>query len=318
MPVPEKKSTTSTSDLEAPEQAAPKLPDQHTFHQHLREQIRSAVQAVMEEVMREELTQFLGAAWGACTPSCKGYRNGSYTRDLASASGPIEDLHVPRDREGHFHTQAFERYSRYEPQVAEGLTQMFVAGVSTEKVGEVAQTLIGVAPSASAVSRLNQRLTEQFETWRERPLQAHYRVMYLDGVHFTIRHGDKTDETIILTALGVDLEGGREVLALRACAEERKDGWSCLLQDLRTRGVNEIDLVVTDGHDGILTALTALFPTTARQRCVVHKQRNVMNAIPHREQKEVAAELSGIWKAGSHEEAHQSFGIQRQVSHALS
>jgi putative transposase len=122
-------------------------------------------------------------------------------------------------------------------------------------------------------------------------------------VHFTVRHGEKTDATIILTALGVDLEGSREVLALRACSEESKDGWSCLLQDLRSRGVSQIDLVVTDGHDGLLTALVSLFPTTPRQRCVIHKQRNVMNAIPHREQKDVAAELSGIWKATSKEEA---------------
>jgi putative transposase len=297
MPVSKKQSTTSTNAPSTSERAHLEVEDQPPFHQQLREQIRHAVQMVMEEIMREELTQFLGAAWGACTPTRKGYRNGTYTRDLATSSGPLEDLHVPRDREGRFHTQAFERYSRYEPQVAEGLTQMFVAGVSTEKVGEVAQTLMGVAPSGSAVSRLNQTLTEQFEAWRERSLQSHYRVIYLDGVHFTVRHGEKTDATIILTALGVDLEGSREVLALRACAEESKDGWSCLLQDLRTRGVVQIDLVVTDGHDGLLAALASLFPATVRQRCVVHKQRNVMNAIPHREQKEVAAELAGIWKA---------------------
>lgn len=113
---------------------------------------------------------------------------------------------------------------------------MFVSGTSTHKVGEVAQTLMGVAPSASAVNRLNQSLTEQFEAWRERPLLAHYRVLYLDGIHFIVRHGSQTDPTIILTALGGDLDGNKEVLALRACAEESKDGWQCLLQDLRNRG----------------------------------------------------------------------------------
>jgi putative transposase len=303
MPVDKKQhSTLSTDPTTAAPLSSPQLVSQ-AFHQHLRQQIRSAVQAVMEEVMREELTQFLGAAWGECTPERRGYRNGTYTRDLATSSGPIEDLQVPRDREGPFHTQAFEGYSRYEPQVAEGLTQMFVAGVSTEKVGEVTQTLMGVAPSASTVSRLNQTLTQQCEVWRERSLQSHYRVIYLDGVHFTVRHGEKTDASIILTALGVDLEGSREVLALRACAEESKDGWSCLLQDLRTRGVNQIDLLVSDGHDGLLAAVASLFPTTLCQRCVVHKQRNVMNAIAHREQKEVAAELAGIWKAATKEEA---------------
>lgn len=124
MPLPKKKRTTSNSDPVALEQASPPLPEQQTFHEHLRALTRSAVRVVIEEVMREELKQFLGAAWGECTPRLKGYRNGSYTRDLATSSGPIEDLEVPRDREGQFHTQVFERYRRYETQVAEGLTQM--------------------------------------------------------------------------------------------------------------------------------------------------------------------------------------------------
>jgi putative transposase len=122
-----------------------------------------------------------------------------------------------------------------------------------------------------------------------------WRILYLDGIHFTIRHGDKADATLILTALGVDLEGNKEVLALRACAEEDKDGWMCLLQDLRSRGATQMDLIVTDGHDGLIAAVSALFSATPRPRCVVHKQRNVLNAIPRRERGDVQAELVGIW-----------------------
>jgi len=170
-------------------------------------------------------------------------------------------------------------------------------------VGEVAQTLLGVAPSASTISRLNQSLTQHYETWRERPLQTHWRVLYLDGVHFSIRHGDKADATIILTALGVDLEGNKEVLALRACAEESKEGWLSLLQDLRTRGATQIDLIVTDGHDGLLAAVSELFSATPRQRCLLHKQRNVLSAIPRRERDDVQAELVGIWEQPSKQEA---------------
>lgn len=133
-------------------------------------------------------------------------------------------------------------------------------------MGEVTQTLMGVAPSASTVSRLNQNLTEQFETWRERPLQAHWRILYLDGIHFTIRHGEQTDSTILLTARGVDLEGTKEVLALCACAEESKQGWMGLLQDVRRRGATQMDLIVTDGHDGLLAALGVLFAATPRER----------------------------------------------------
>jgi putative transposase len=134
-------------------------------------------------------------------------------------------------------------------------------------------------------------------------LQEHWRIVYLDGVHFSIRHGDQADSTIILTALGVDLAGHKEVLALRACAEEDKDGWSCLLQDLRTRGATHIDLIVTDGHEGLLAAVKALFSATPRQRCLLHKQRNVLNAIPRRERGDVQAELAGIWDQPSKGEA---------------
>ncbi len=253
--------------------------------------------------MREELDQFIGAAWGECSPKRKGYRNGSYTRDLVTSTGRLEEIKVPRDREGQFHTQTFERYSRYEPHIAEGLTQMFVAGTSTQKVGEVAQTLMGVSPSTSTISRLNQTLSHQFEAWRERSLKEHWRVLYLDGVHFSIRHGDQADSTLILTALGVDLAGNKEVLALRACAEESKDGWACLLQDVRSRGATQIDLIVTDGHDGLLSAVSQLFSATARQRCLVHKQRNVLNAIPRRERSDIQPELVGIWDQPTKQEA---------------
>jgi putative transposase len=272
MPIPKKQSTTSTNPT-GRESSSSQHQVQQSFHQQLREHIRDATRVVMEEIMREELTQFLGAEWGECSAERKGYRNGNYTRDLATTSGPIEDLEVPRDRAGEFHTQIFDRYNRYEQQVADGLTQMFVSGTSTQKVGEVAQTLMGVAPSASAVSRLNRTLTEQFEDWRGRALQAHWRVLYLDGIHFDVRHGDQVDSTIILVALGVDLEGNKDILALRACAEESKDGWMCLVQDLRTRGIAQVDLILSDGHDGILTAVSALFTATPRQRCLVHKQR---------------------------------------------
>ena len=302
MPAP-KKTTTSTNTQATATVISPEPLKPENFHQYLRAEIRHATRAVMEEIMREELSHFLGAEWGESTTERKGSRNGFYTRDLMTTTGAIEDLKVPRDREGAFHTQTFEHYRRYEPQVAEGLTQMFVAGTSTHKVGEVAHTLMGVAPSASAVSRLNQTLTPQFEAWRERALQPHWRVVYLDGIHFKIRHGEKCDTSIILTVLGVDLEGKKEVLARRSCAEEEKEGWLSVLQDMRTRGATQVDLLVTDGHDGLLAAVGELFSATPRQRCLVHKQRNIMSAIPRREREEVQAELTGIWKQEKKEDA---------------
>jgi len=147
MPVSKKKPTTLSLDGSTPESPSNAMPEQEEFRQHLRCLAVSAVQVLIEQVMREELEQCIGASWGECTPNRRGYRNGSYTRDLVTSTGRIEDLKVPRDREGAFHSQAFERYNRYEPEVVEALTQMFVNGVSTHKVGEVTQTLMGVARS---------------------------------------------------------------------------------------------------------------------------------------------------------------------------
>ncbi len=184
---------------------------------------------------------------------------------------------MPRDREGVFRSQLFERFARYEPQVEEGLREMFVAGVSTAKVGEVAEQLIGVAPSKSAVSRLNADLETQFKEWRERPLKDHWRIFYPDGIYYDVRHGEQrpkgTRRMVVLAVLGVDQNGDKEVLGLRLSAEESKEGWAALLGDLRKRGVTGLDLAVRDGNDGLIAALKEVFPQTPRQRCVVHTIR---------------------------------------------
>ncbi len=292
MPVSKKKSTTlevkpSTSTLSGP------LPAQDQFQQHLRQEARGVMRVFLQSVMREELDALIGCQWGEHSPERAGYRNGYYQRDLGTTTGPIEALKVPRNRAGQFQTQVFENYHRYSPQVEEGLTQMFEAGVSTERVGEVAQTLMGIAHSASAVSRMNAALSEQFEAWRERKLACEWQVIYLDGVYYKIRHGDEAVSMPVLVALGVDQTGHKEVLGLRISAEESKQGWLELLEDLRRRGVQQVGVFLSDGNDGILAALAEVFPATPRQRCLLHIQRSVTSAIPKGERGKVWAELSG-------------------------
>ncbi len=114
MPASKNKRITAEKALSTSEPSSPMLPEQQEFHQHLRALAQSAVRTVSELVMREELDAFIGAAWGESSPKRKGYRNGTYMRDLVTSNGRLEDINVPRDREGQFHTQAFERYSRYE------------------------------------------------------------------------------------------------------------------------------------------------------------------------------------------------------------
>jgi putative transposase len=119
MPVPKNQPTTLSSEGSTSESSSPIVPEQEEFRQHLPRLAVNAVQVLLEQVMREELEQCIGASWGECTPTRRGYRNGSYTRDLVTPTRRIEDLNVPRDRAGTFHTQVFERYARYEPEVAE-------------------------------------------------------------------------------------------------------------------------------------------------------------------------------------------------------
>lgn len=293
MPVSNKKHTTSGQSPAVPPLP---LPEQSEFYQHIRAQARIGLRVLLERVMQEELQALLGASWGEITPERKGYRNGYYTRDLGTTQGVIEDLKVPRDREGVFQTQVFENYARYEPQVEEGLRQMFIAGVSTAKVGEVAEQLIGVAPSKSAVSRLNSDLQVQFKEWRERRLAEHWRVFYCDGIYFDVRHGEQADRMVVLVVLAVDPSGAKEVLGFQLSAEESKEGWKAVLSDVRKRGVAQLDLAVTDGNDGVIAALKEVFPATPLQRCVVHKQRNVVSHLPKRVKGEIGAELAAIWQ----------------------
>ena len=132
----QKKCTIPNSSDSTSVQSPPQMPDQQEFRQHLRALAREAIRIVLEDVMREELDALIGVGWGESSPKRKGYRNGYYQRDLVTTSGRLEDLNVPRDREGQFHTQVFERYRRYEPQVAQGLTEMCVAGTSTRHPSE--------------------------------------------------------------------------------------------------------------------------------------------------------------------------------------
>lgn len=282
-------------------------PDRAEFLGHIHKLVAGAARSFMERAMLEEIAAMLGAGWGEHSPNRKGYRNGTQrvpdSRDLATTSGPILGLKVPRDREGQFQTQLFDNYHRYEPQVEAGLIEMFVKGASTTSVGEVAQTLMGVAPSSSAVSRMTADLSRQFEEWRSRELAGEWLAIWLDGVYFRVRHGEGATSMPLLVALAVDATGHKEVLALRGSAEESKEGWHLLLTDLKARGVKQVGVFVTDGNDGLLAALAEVFPSTPQQRCWLHVQRSVTSAIAKEERKRVWEELSGIWKQPTKEAA---------------
>ena len=166
---------------------------QATIHELLQEQMRLAIRRTFITVLEEEVNGFIQAALYQRTPERQDYRNGYYERDLVTTSGEIEDLPVPRTRNG-FRTQLFERYQRRQEELDEAICNMFVQGVSTAKVGDVVEALTGAHPSPSAVSRVFHTLEGEFESWKSRPLQSHYLYAFVDAPisrSFTITKASK-------------------------------------------------------------------------------------------------------------------------------
>ena len=279
------------------------LLDQDEFRAALREQAQVAVRAVLESAMHAELTALLQAQPYVRAESRRGQRNGYYQRDLTTPLGRLLQLRVPRDRQGQYQTQVFARFARYQPEITDTLTGMFFSGVSQSKVGSVIEPLLGEAPSPSTISRLAHDLEGECATWRARPLPKHYRIIYWDGVYFPVMHEQKKDEIPLLVALGVDEQGRKEVLAVAVAGEESAAAWQTLVDDVKRRGVEQVELCVTDGDAGLIEVLERAFPKMQRQRCITHKERNVLAKVPARAKKEIGAALHGIFTQPSRPEA---------------
>lgn len=275
--------------------------DQNEFRAALRQEAKIAVRCVLQSAMGEELTALLQAHPFERAATRSGRRNGYRQRDLVTSVGLLQDLQVPRDRAGQYRTQVFDRFARYQSDIIETLTSMFFHGVSESKVGRVISPLLEVTPSASTISRLAHDLEGECEQWRTRDLQAHYRVIYLDGVYFPIMHDGKKDETPLLVALGVDDQGQKQVLGLMVAGAESTEAWQSLIDDLKRRGIQQVGLLVTDGDEGLIGVLERSFPSTRRQRCVTHKERNVLAKIPARTKSQVAAALKEVFRQPSRE-----------------
>jgi putative transposase len=170
--------------------------------------IREGVKAVIEQVLEEEMTEHLAAGYEG-TPSRRGERNGYSTRDLITPAGRIAQLRVPRDREGTFLTEVFERYKRMTGEVEEAVLEMYLQGVSTRKVAAITEGLSRVRIGKDAVSRVAQRLEEELSAWRGRPLELAYPYLYLDAAYFKVNWGGRVVDLALLVAVGVNAEGYR-------------------------------------------------------------------------------------------------------------
>jgi transposase-like protein len=278
---------------------------QTEFQAYVREQMRAALRVTLTAVLEEELTAIIGAGRYEQTRERRDQRNGSYARDLLTSVGEIEALTVPRSRKGH-RTQLFDRYQRRQSELATAMLKMFVGGNSTEQVSNVVEALTGSTPSASAVSRLFHTLEAEYAVWKERPLAAHYRYVFADGTYFSVIYDGQGHKMPILAVVGINLAGEREVLGFTIGERENQQAWADLLEQFKQRGMQQVDLWITDGNQAMLNAIALKFSTAQRQRCVVHKIQNVLGYIPKERRPEVEPELKAIFYQQSREQADQA------------
>ncbi len=266
--------------------------------------VREAVKETFQEIMEAEMRSHLGADKGEHTEERMGYRNGYRTRELETRVGRVE-LSVPRDRDGLFETDVFEKYRRAEVSLEEAMLEMYLAGVSTRKVADVTEALCGVRKSSAAQSDLNKKLYERLKNWRERPIKGDYPYVYLDGIVVSMRLGDGVENVSLLLAIGVSTEGYREVLGVMEGYREDKASWLELLRLLVKRGLTGVRLIIADAHLGLKEAAKACFPSARYQRCKVHFMRNVFSKVPRKQSADVALMLKAIFAQESKEAATQ-------------
>ncbi len=275
----------------------PKKRFDHDVKLDVEDRVRQGVKAVLEEVLEEEMSEHLQAGYRELTPTRRGERNGHYTRNLVTPAGKIERLEVPRDREGEFVTDLFERYKRMTGDVEEAVLEMYLSGISVRKIAGVTEALSKVRIGKDAVSRIASRLEEQQKEWRERSLEEkEYPYLYLDATYLKVRWGARVTSMALLACVGVDEEGFREVLAVEVAGSEKGAAYASLLRGLVDRGLNGVKLVVSDDHEGIKAAVSGELPGAEWQRCVVHFERNVLSHVPASSTGEVAEDMKAIFK----------------------
>jgi transposase-like protein len=270
---------------------------EHDVKLDVEARVREGVKAVLEEVLQEEMSEHLDAGYRELTPTRRGERNGRYTRNLVTPAGKIERLEVPRDREGEFATEVFERYKRMTGDVEEAVLEMYLSGISVRKIAGVTEALSRVKVGKDAVSRIVGRLEEEQRAWRERSFEEkEYPYLYLDATYLKVRWGASVTSMALLACVGVDEEGFREVLAVEVAGSEKGAAYASLLRGLLDRGLSGVKLVVSDDHEGIKAAVFDELPGVKWQRCVVHFERNVLAHVPASSTAEVAEDIKAIFK----------------------
>jgi len=237
-------------------------------------------------VMEHEATLQVGAGRHERTPSRKVYRNGTKPRTLTTRLGEVT-LSKPDFRNGSFTTTVFEKYSRVERSLINAILESYINGVSTRKIRAVMDELGVHGISADMVSRMGREIDEKVQEFLRRPIEQSIPYLIIDATYIKIRRESRFINQAVLLIVGVRLDGTREILGLKVVDRESEGFWLSMFDDLKARGLENVKLIISDGHKGIRKAVIQAFSGASWQMCHVHFLRAIMRNLPKKAYGEV-------------------------------
>jgi transposase-like protein len=280
------------------------------FWTDMKPELLKLVKLLMESSMQMVRDELVLVDWNCKAPESRAdYRNGFYARRWDTDLGAIEQLRVPRTRRISITKRVLEPFAASQSAVYEALKGLFLAGVSTRRVGEVVKPFLGHTVSASFVSKLTKTLDPHVKAFHQRKLRDEYLYLFFDGIVLKGKEALGAKKRVILVAYGIRSDGHKELIDFMTHRSESEDAWRGLLEELYHRGLEGKPtwLIITDGGKGLLAALDVVYPRIKRQRCWVHKLRNVANKLRRNIQAECLAQAKGIYLAGSKRQAIKRF-----------
>jgi len=261
---------------------------------------------IIKEVVKQTLESIMIAEREVFIKEHGGTKNGFYMRNLDTVTGRLENLKIPRDREGKFRTKLIEPYKRRDISLEDLILGMFASGMSARSVAQALESVFELKYSPSTVSQISQVTAEEISRWKQRKLKKRYAVIMLDGMWLSVRR-DTVEKEAVLFVLGIDEEGYREILDFEVNPSEGAESWLEMIRRLYERGVREVLLFVADGVTGLEERIKEYFPKADFQSCVVHKVRSTLNKVRAKDRKKVAKDLKKVYQVSTQKEALSNF-----------
>ncbi len=238
-------------------------------------------------------------------PEAKNRRNGKSRKTIKGEFGSAE-IAVPRDRNGDFEPIIVKKGQTRFDGFDDKILSLYARGMTTRDIQAQLEDLYGVEVSHALISNVTEAVEEERKAWQNRVLDAVYPIMFLDALVVKIRHNGRVVNKSVYLALGVNMEGQKELLGIWIAESESSKFWLGVMTELQNRGVKDIFIACTDGLTGFPAAIEAVFPQTTVQLCIVHMVRNSLNYVPYKDRKEVAADLKKVYGAATEEQAEQA------------